>query len=95
MREYVYTNMWAGPPKYDGVYDVDDSVAGIIRTDGPVITLHGAWAQNIGVNETYIDFMGTQVEFASIGADFYHVHVQKWRVVGDKTHIQHPRCVSE
>jgi predicted dehydrogenase len=30
----------------------------MIRTSGPVITLNGAWAQNIGVSETYIDFMG-------------------------------------
>lgn len=58
MKDYVYTDMWAGPPNYDGVYDVDDSVTGMIRTSGPVITLNGAWAQNIGENESYIDFMG-------------------------------------
>ncbi len=58
MKDYVYTNMWAGPPKYDGTYDVDDSVTALIRTAGPVITVHGAWAQNIGENECYIDFMG-------------------------------------
>lgn len=58
MKDYVYTNMWAGPPKYDGTYDVDDSVTALIRTVGPVITVHGAWAQNIGENECYIDFMG-------------------------------------
>ena len=51
--------MWAArKPKYDGVYDVDDSVTGLIRTSGPVITLNGAWAQNIGEEERYIDFMG-------------------------------------
>ncbi len=61
MRDYVYEGtMWAGPPNYDGVYDVDDSVTGVVRTDGPVITLHGAWAQNIFENEMYIDFMGTK-----------------------------------
>ena len=27
---------------------------------GPVISLHGAWAQNIGERDTYIDFMGTK-----------------------------------
>ncbi len=56
--DYVYTNMWSGPPVKDGIYDVDDSVTGMIRTEGPVITFNGAWAQNIGVNEAYIDFMG-------------------------------------
>ncbi|MBQ3168623.1 MAG: gfo/Idh/MocA family oxidoreductase, partial [Clostridia bacterium] len=37
---------------------VEDSITGVIRTDGPVITFQGAWAQNIGESETYIDFMG-------------------------------------
>ncbi len=58
MENYVYTDMWAGPPSLDGVYDVDDSVTGMIRTSGPVISFNGAWAQNIGVNDAYIDFMG-------------------------------------
>ena len=58
MKNYTYKDMWAGPPKYDGVYDVDDSVIALVRTQGPVITAHGAWAQNIGERESYIDFMG-------------------------------------
>ena len=56
--EYVYTDMWAGPPVPDGAYDVEDSVTAFIRTDGPTITLNGAWAQNIGENEMFIDFIG-------------------------------------
>ena len=58
MDKYTFTDMWAGPPKLDGTYDVEDSISGIIRTDGPVITFQGAWAQNIGEREMYIDFMG-------------------------------------
>ena len=58
MENYVYTDMWAGPPQYDGTYDVDDSVTGMVRTSGPVITINGAWAQNIGEEDRYIDFMG-------------------------------------
>ena len=58
MKAYNYKDMWAGPPDYNGTYDVDDSVTGMIRTEGPVITFNGAWAQNIGVGEMYIDFMG-------------------------------------
>ncbi len=59
MKNYVYTDMWASQTMdYDGVYDVDDSVTGMVRTSGPVITLNGAWAQNIGEEERYIDFMG-------------------------------------
>jgi predicted dehydrogenase len=55
---YVYRSMWADAPKADGVYDVDDSFAGLVRTEGPVITLNGAWAQNIDEDEMFIDFMG-------------------------------------
>lgn len=57
---YVFESMWAGPPKLDGTYDVDDSVTALVRTEGPVISVHGAWAQNIGVEDRYIDFMGTK-----------------------------------
>ena len=63
--------MWAGPPKLDGIYDVDDSITAMIRTDGPVITVHGAWAQNIGVNEQYIDFIGEKAGIRlQYGKDF-------------------------
>lgn len=58
MENYTYVSMWAGPPNYKGTYDVDDFVTAMIRTEGPTITVNGAWAQNIGVNEMYIDFLG-------------------------------------
>lgn len=57
--EYVYPGkMWAGPPKLDGIYDVEDSVTALIRTEGPTITVNGAWAQNVKQDEMFIDFMG-------------------------------------
>ena len=55
---YTCVNMWAGPRTPGGTYDVDDSVTALVRTEGPVITVHGAWAQNIGEAEQYIDFIG-------------------------------------
>ena len=60
MKDYTYTGMWAKDTSdvENGTYDVDDSVTGIVRTDGPVISFTGAWAQNIGVSDTFIDFMG-------------------------------------
>lgn len=58
MRGYVYENMWAGPPDYAGVYDVEDFITGMVRTKGPTFTINGAWAQNIGENEMFIDFLG-------------------------------------
>lgn len=77
IEDYTYVDMWAGPPKLGGTYDVDDSITGIIRTDGPVINFNGAWAQNIGEKEMFIDFMGDKAGIRlQYGAGFvkYGVH---------------------
>jgi len=60
ISEYVYKEMWAGPPKPDGINDVEEGITGMVRTDGPIITFNGAWAQNIGEDEMFIDFIGTK-----------------------------------
>lgn len=60
MKNYSYVNMWAGPPVLDGTYDVDDFITGLVRTEGPTISLNGAWAQNIGQDEMFVDFLGTK-----------------------------------
>ncbi len=61
MSGYVYDYMWSENTKdLNGTYDVDDFVTAFIRTSGPTISLNGAWAQNIGVQEMYIDFLGTK-----------------------------------
>ena len=72
MPNYVYNSMWSEETKdLNGVYDVDDSVTAFVRTEGPTITLNGAWAQNIGVSEMYIDFLGTKAGARlNYGGDF-------------------------
>lgn len=60
IEDYVYVKMWAGPETPGGTYDVEEGVTGMIRTEGPTITFNGAWAQNVFVDEMYIDFMGTK-----------------------------------
>lgn len=62
MKDYVCTGMWASDTAdfENGTFDVDDFVTGIIRTEGATITFNGAWAQNIGVNESFVDFIGTK-----------------------------------
>lgn len=71
INDYVYTNMWAGPPVADGIYDVEESITGVVRSEGPVITFNGAWAQNIEVPEMFIDFMGDKGGIRLIyGGDF-------------------------
>ncbi|MEM8864252.1 MAG: Gfo/Idh/MocA family oxidoreductase [Planctomycetota bacterium] len=47
MRDYVYESMWAGPPNYDGVCDVDDSAHAMITFEsGASLDLHVCWAGN-------------------------------------------------
>lgn len=72
MANYTYKDMWAENTKnLNGTYDVDDSVVGLVRTEGATILLQGAWAQNIGESETYIDFMGDKAGIRlQYGADF-------------------------
>ncbi|MCL2158916.1 MAG: Gfo/Idh/MocA family oxidoreductase, partial [Oscillospiraceae bacterium] len=84
MREYEYTDMWAHNTKnLDGVYDVDDFITGFIRTQTSTITLNGAWAQNIGQSETYIDFLGTKAGIRlQYGGDFLLYKIQDGKLVG-------------
>ena len=68
---YAYTDMWAGPPNADGICDVEEGITGLIRSEGPVITFNGAWAQNIGENEMFIDFIGDKAGIRlTYGGDF-------------------------
>ncbi|HZJ83671.1 MAG TPA: Gfo/Idh/MocA family oxidoreductase, partial [Clostridia bacterium] len=57
-KEYIFEDMWAGPPNYEGIYDVEEFVTGLIRTSGPTINFNGAWAQNIDEPAMFIEFMG-------------------------------------
>ena len=58
MENYTYASMWAGPPKYDGEYSVEEFVTGFVRTNGPTLSINGAWAQNIGESAQFIEFLG-------------------------------------
>lgn len=58
MREYVYTSMWAGPPKFDGVCDVDDYATGMVRfASGATMSLEISWAGN-NPPESFIEILG-------------------------------------
>lgn len=46
--KYHYTDMWAGPPKLDGTFDVDDHATGYIRCDDDVtLDIAVTWAANV------------------------------------------------
>lgn len=60
MKNYKYVAMWAEDTsnKESGTNDVDDYIAGHVRTDKASISFNGAWAQNINREEMFIDFLG-------------------------------------
>ena len=60
MKSYRYRSMWAKDTSdvENGVNDVEDFISGYVRTDQASISINGAWAQNIGENEMFIDFLG-------------------------------------
>ncbi len=48
MKDYVYEDMWAGPPKLEGVCDVEDSAHAIIHFEGGCsLDLQVSWAINM------------------------------------------------
>ncbi len=53
--QYRYTDMWAGPPNLNGVFDVDDHATALLRGDGDLtFDIAVSWAANIpaqAVNE--------------------------------------------
>lgn len=58
MRKYRYVSMWAGPPKYDGVCDVEDYSAGLVRFGKKAAMIFEiAWAANME-ESSYIEVLG-------------------------------------
>ena len=58
MKNYNYVNMWAGPPKLDGTFDVEDYSTGFIRFgEKATMSFEIAWACNVE-RSRYIELLG-------------------------------------
>lgn len=58
MADYVYVGMWAGPPKLDGVFDVEDYATGIARFgDKATMSFEISWAAN-SPESGYVEILG-------------------------------------
>ena len=48
IENYLYEEMWAGPPNFDGVFDVEDGAVALIRfANGMTLELNVTWAVNL------------------------------------------------
>ena len=58
INDYHYVSMWAGPPKADGVFDVDDYAAGFVRFGAETtLSFEVAWACN-AQDECFVEILG-------------------------------------
>jgi predicted dehydrogenase len=58
MRDYKYVSMWAGPPNFDGVYDVEDYATGLVRFGAQAtMNFEVSWAANLE-DEGFIEILG-------------------------------------
>ncbi len=56
---YIYESMWAGPPKPDGVFDVEDEAHALVHfDDGTTLSLDVAWAINTPADSVPENLMG-------------------------------------
>ena len=60
IQNYKYINMWAEPPKIDGICDTEDYAAGFVRFDrNASMNFEFAWAANTD-DESFIEILGTK-----------------------------------
>ncbi|MCK5805128.1 MAG: Gfo/Idh/MocA family oxidoreductase [Lentisphaeria bacterium] len=60
MEDYNYIGMWAGPPDYEGTFDVDDYAAGFVRFGTQAtMSFEVAWAAN-ATDEQMLEILGTK-----------------------------------
>ncbi len=58
MADYKYVSMWAGPPRLDGVFDVEDYAAGFVRfAEQATLSFEMSWAGN-SEDEMYVAILG-------------------------------------
>ena len=63
IKDYCFTDMWAGPPKLDGIFDVEDGAVALVRfANGMTLELNVTWAANLpeDVLPSGVTVMGTK-----------------------------------
>ena len=66
MKGYTFLDMWAGPPKYDGVCDVDDYATGFVRFKKCTLSFDLSWAANVKP-ENWVEIIGDKAGVRAFG----------------------------
>lgn len=60
MRKYAYVDMWAGPPKFEGKFDVEDYSTGFVRFGNKAtLSFEISWAGN-NESQGWVEILGTE-----------------------------------
>jgi predicted dehydrogenase len=60
MKKYAYVDMWAGPPKLGGVFDVEDYSTGFVRFGkDATMSFEISWAAN-NESQCWVEILGTE-----------------------------------
>jgi predicted dehydrogenase len=77
MRGYVYENMWAGPPDWEGVCDVEDAAHAFVRfRNGATLELDVAWAGNFPEPSIPTSLMGFFGDAGGMTFELFGDHAQ-------------------
>lgn len=63
MKNYLFESMWAGPPRLDGKFDVEDAAHALVRFEGGLtMEINATWAMNFPNNsvQNLMGFFGDQ-----------------------------------
>ena len=85
MKDYLFDYMWAGPPKYNGTFDVEDYTAGFIRfRNGMSLTYDICWAAN-AQDELFVQLFGDKGGASVTLTDKVTLYTQSKRKLRDVT----------
>ena len=92
IKDYVFTDMWSGPPKLDGIFDVEDGVTAFIRFgNGMTLELNATWAANLpeGVHANGVTLLGEKAGcfFEVFGDDVTIATEEEGRIVDLNPHF--------
>lgn len=77
LQDYVYEHMWAGPPRLDGVCDVEDAAHALILFDnGSTLDLNVTWAGNFPTGSLPESMMGLFGDQGGLTFDLFGDHLQ-------------------
>ncbi len=77
MKNYVFESMWAGPPDWEGVCDVEDSAHAFVRFEnGATLELNVAWAGNFPQSSMPQSLMGFFGDAGGMTFELFGDHAQ-------------------